>query len=106
MAPVVLNIAYPAGSSFNKDYYLNTHMLLAVDAWKDIGGLVDWKLLTALGDNSPYDAVLQVTWESAEALGKMRSQTSPEKQKELADDLPNYSTKAPSVWVLEVQGGS
>lgn len=105
MAPVVLNIAYPAGSSFNMDYYINKHLPPAIEAWSAIGGLVDWKILTPLGEGSPYDAHLQVTWESAEALGKMRTAVSPEAQKALQEDVPNFSTKTPTHWVSEVKTG-
>ncbi|KAM0820100.1 hypothetical protein AB5N19_05919 [Seiridium cardinale] len=105
MAPVVLHVAYPTGSSFNADYYINTHLPPAIKAWKATGGLVDWKVLTPFGEGSPYDALLQVTWESAEVLGKMQSETSPEARKALEADLPHYSTKAPSMWVTEVKAG-
>jgi hypothetical protein len=105
MAPVVLYIAYPAGSSFNTDYYINKHLPPALGVWKEISGFVDWKLLTPLGEGSPFDAILQVTWESAEALGRMQAQITPETQKALEDDLPNYSTKKASIWASEVKAG-
>lgn len=103
MAPAILHIAYPAGASFNKDYYVTKHLPPAIEAWKAIGGLVSWNLSTPLGEGSPYDAHLQVTWESAEALGKMRTNVSPQQQKALADDVPNFSTKTPSIWATTVE---
>jgi hypothetical protein len=103
MAPVILHIAYPAGASFNTDYYINKHLPPAIEGWKALGGLVGYKLLTPLGEGSPYDAVLQATWESPEALANMQAKVSPEQQKALADDVPNFSTKMPSIWVSEIK---
>ncbi|ETS74084.1 hypothetical protein PFICI_13950 [Pestalotiopsis fici W106-1] len=104
MAPVILNVAYPSGSDFNVEYYTSKHIPLAVEGWKAItSGLKDWKLYTPLGDNSPYAAVLEVTFESMEALVSVQTKAPAELQTKLKEDLVNYSTKPPSMWVSELK---
>ncbi|KAF3014282.1 hypothetical protein G7054_g3425 [Neopestalotiopsis clavispora] len=103
MAPVILNIAYPSGSNFNVEYYTTKHIPLAVEGWKPLGGLVNWKMYTPLGDNAPYAAVLEVTFESMEALVNVQTKAPAELQTKLKEDLPNYSTKPPTMWVSELK---
>ncbi|KAK6193722.1 hypothetical protein LQW54_012194 [Pestalotiopsis sp. IQ-011] len=103
MAPVILNIAYPSGSDFNVDYYTSRHIPFALGAWQKLGGLVGWKLYTPVGEGSPYAAHLEVTWDGIEAVVNMKTNSPPEVQKALADDLPNYSTKPPAIWVSELK---
>ncbi|KAI1855365.1 hypothetical protein JX265_006492 [Neoarthrinium moseri] len=106
MPAASLYIAYPAGSEFNVDYYKNKHLPPAIAGWSKAAGFVGYKLQTPVGQGSPYDAVLQVTFESLEALGKSQAAITPEQMQALKDDVPNFSKNPAAHWVMEVQDGA
>ncbi|USP77006.1 hypothetical protein yc1106_04280 [Curvularia clavata] len=92
MAGANVIILYPRkeGSTFNKEYYINSHMPLCEKIWKK-HGMKSW-VLTELNADGPYLYSLVMDWESHEAFGKGMQDPG---VKELMDDLKNYYTEPP-----------
>jgi uncharacterized protein (TIGR02118 family) len=90
-----LSVLYPAaeGAQFDHDYYRDHHVPLALQTW----GLTDAEIDT--GINGPYVAAVHFRFESMEA---MKTAMSAEGSKDLAADVPNYTTITPIQQVSEI----
>lgn len=102
---ITLFVAYPKGAEINLEYYTTKHIPLALKAWEGVP-FTGWKLETPVGDNSPYEVVFTISFDSMEGVGKMQTAVSAEAQKGLQDDLVNYSKKPPQIWVMDVKKSS
>jgi uncharacterized protein (TIGR02118 family) len=90
-----LSVLYPAaeGAQFDHDYYRDHHVPLALQTW----GLTDAEIDT--GIHGPYVAAVHFRFESMEA---MKTAMSAEGSKDLAADVPNYTTITPIQQVSEI----
>ena len=81
---IKVSVYYPSseGSTFDHDYYRNTHVPLAAKAWSPASTVID------KGVNGPYVAAVHFTFDSLEAMGAaMGSPLTAEVQA----DVPNYT---------------
>lgn len=86
-------VLYPrstSDSTFNKSYYLSTHMPLCEKVWKKHG--LKSYIVSELNADGPYVMTVVMQWESQEAFGKAVQDPG---TKELMDDLVNYYTEKP-----------
>jgi uncharacterized protein (TIGR02118 family) len=92
-----LSVYYPAGdgATFDHDYYRNSHVPLAVEAWGLESAEID------KGLDGPYVAAVHFTFESLEALGE--AMAAPGTGAVMAD-VPNYTNIAPVMQTSEIVG--
>ena len=92
-----LSVLYPTteGATFDHDYYRDTHVPLAVEAWGLDGAEID------KGIDGPYVAAVHFRFESMEAMGEAMG--SP-RTAEVMADVANYTTIAPVLQTSEVVG--
>jgi uncharacterized protein (TIGR02118 family) len=85
-------VAYPRKdtSTFNKEYYLSTHMPLVAKYWKKHG--LKSYAVTELNAESPYSICVVMDFESADGWGAAAEDSN---TKEIMDDVPNFSTEGP-----------
>ncbi|KAH7408095.1 hypothetical protein DE146DRAFT_645252 [Phaeosphaeria sp. MPI-PUGE-AT-0046c] len=85
-------VAYPRvdGSTFNKEYYLSTHMPLVEKIWKKHG--LKSYAVTELNADGPYTYMVVMDFESLEGWGA--AATDPN-TKEIMQDLDNFSNQHP-----------
>ena len=90
-----VSVYYPTtdGASFDHDYYRDTHVPMARDAW----GLTD--ALIEKGINGPYVAAVHVTFDSMDALGEAMGS---EKSAAVIDDVTNFTTISPIMQISEI----
>jgi uncharacterized protein (TIGR02118 family) len=90
-----LSVLYPAtdGATFDHDYYRDTHVPLAVEAWGLDGAAID------KGIDGPYVAALHLTFESMEAMGAAMAG---EGTAAVMADVANYTTIAPVLQTSEI----
>jgi uncharacterized protein (TIGR02118 family) len=83
-------VLYPRkeGSTFDKEYYLKTHMPLAMKHWGKHG--FKSYAVTELNDDSPYSYSVVMEFESYESFGKA---TQDPGTKEVMDDVTNFSSE-------------
>jgi uncharacterized protein (TIGR02118 family) len=96
---IVFSVLYPKtdGASFDHDYYANSHVPLAIDAW----GLDAGQARIEKGLDGPYEAAVHFTFDSAEALGAAMGS---ERTGEVMADVANYTTITPVTQMSEVVG--
>ena len=90
-----LSVFYPSteGATFDHDYYRDTHVPLAVNAWSLDGAEID------KGINGPYVAAVHFMFESLKA---MQAALGSEGTAEVMADIANYTTIQPVVQTSEV----
>ncbi|CBX95231.1 hypothetical protein IAQ61_004055 [Plenodomus lingam] len=92
MSGAIVVVAYPRTdkSTFNKDYYISTHIPLVEKTWKPFG-LKSWTVgeLTADG---PYSFTVVFEFESLEAFGKAIQDPG---TKAVMEDVANFSSEQP-----------
>ena len=88
---------YPVteGASFDYDYFVGTHVPLALKAWGLGSAQVD------KGVNGPYVAAAHFEFESQEALG---AALGAEGTAEVTADMANYTTIQPVTQISEIIG--
>ncbi|KAI1259440.1 hypothetical protein F5Y18DRAFT_409404 [Xylariaceae sp. FL1019] len=97
--PYIMSVVYPAGTKFDMDYYLATHMPLVQKKWAPYG-LKAWKVHEYTTPDAAYTVQANLEWESEEACEKAKA--APEGA-EVFGDVPNFSDKTPSVWGGDVK---
>lgn len=92
MSGALVVVAYPRkdGSTFDKDYYLSTHIPLVSKYWKK-HGLKSW-VVSELNTDGPYSYTVVMEFESHESFG---AATQDPNTKEVMDDVKNFSSEAP-----------
>jgi uncharacterized protein (TIGR02118 family) len=90
-----LSVYYPSGDSttFDHDYYRDTHVPLAVEAWGLESADID------KGINGPYVAAVHFTFESLDALGE--AMAAPGTGAVMAD-VANYTNISPVMQTSEI----
>ncbi|GKZ40188.1 hypothetical protein AbraIFM66950_003051 [Aspergillus brasiliensis] len=92
---VAVQVIYPASaaSSFNKEYYLNTHIPLAKSRWGP-EGLLSWAVFAG-GEGTGYSVQAVLIWKSLEAYN---AQT----EEEVVNDIKNFTNVLPYRWIGEI----
>ncbi|KAF2831096.1 hypothetical protein CC86DRAFT_366562 [Ophiobolus disseminans] len=87
-------VAYPRkeGATFDKDYYLSTHMPLAAKHWKK-HGLKSYTVTELTGDG-PYSYSVVLEFESPEGFPAAAADPN---TKEVMDDVPKFSNEQPII---------
>jgi uncharacterized protein (TIGR02118 family) len=85
-------VAYPRkdGATFNKEYYLSTHMPLVEKYWKKHG--LKSYAVTELNADGPYTYSVVMEFDSYEGFGAAAADPN---TKEVMDDVPNFSNEQP-----------
>jgi uncharacterized protein (TIGR02118 family) len=96
---IVFSVLYPKtdGATFDHDYYANSHVPLAIDAW----GLDAGQARIEKGLDGPYEAAVHFTFDSADALGAAMGS---ERTGEVMADVANYTTITPVTQMSEIVG--
>ena len=96
----VVQFIYPksAASTFNMEYYLNTHWPLVEKLWGP-QGLLSWSVTTG-GEEADYHVQAVVFWESLDVVKNLTS------VEEVMDDVRNFTDATPTRWVGTVVGQS
>jgi uncharacterized protein (TIGR02118 family) len=96
---IVFSVLYPKteGASFDHDYYANSHVPLAVEAW----GLDASQARIEKGLDGPYEAAVHFSFDSMEAMGAAMGS---ERTGEVMADVANYTTITPVTQTSEVVG--
>ncbi|KAI5856699.1 hypothetical protein GGS23DRAFT_588786 [Durotheca rogersii] len=100
MTTAIVSVVYPAGTKFDMDYYLATHMPLVQLKWAPLG-LKNWKVIEFTNPEAPYSVQAVLEWEDATQFAK--ASATPE-AKEVFDDIPNFSDQKPTVLSGTVKG--
>ena len=89
------SVHYPngEGTTFDHDYYANTHIPLCVDIWKPAKAEID------KGIDGPNAAAVHFYFDSMETF--MSSMSSPRSGEALAD-VPNYTNITPTTQLSEI----
>jgi uncharacterized protein (TIGR02118 family) len=101
---IKVSILYPnqPGSHFDADYYLTSHMPLAVRLLAPVlkGASVDVGLSGMSPDQPPpFAAICELTCDSAQAFGEAFAPH----QAELMQDIPNYTDVQPLIQFSEIR---
>ncbi|KAI1500907.1 hypothetical protein F5X99DRAFT_384839 [Biscogniauxia marginata] len=101
MAPTTtVSVAYPAGTKFNMDYYLKSHMPLVQSKWTPYG-LKVWRVAQYDNAESPYVVQAWLEFENAEGWAKASGGA---EAKDIFGDIVNFSDKEPIVLVGVITG--
>ena len=94
MSGATAMVIYPRkeGSTFNKEYYLSTHMPLANKIWKKYG--LKGYTVSELSADGPYSIAVVMEWEDADGFGKAVQDPG---TKEVMDDVKNFSSESPVI---------
>lgn len=89
------SVLYPSteGASFDHDYYVNTHVPMAAEAWGVEGAQID------RGLSGPYVAAVHFTFDSTEAL---HAALGAPRTAEVMGDVVNYTTISPVTQTSEI----
>ncbi len=92
-----LSVFYPSGegSTFDHDYYRDSHVPLAVKTWGLDGAGID------KGIDGPYVAAVHFTFESMDALGAAMGVPG---TADVMADVANYTNIAPVMQTSEIVG--
>jgi uncharacterized protein (TIGR02118 family) len=92
---VKFSVLYPKteGATFDRDYYVSTHVPLAVSTWGLDGAEID------LGIDGPYEAAVHFIFPDTDAIGAALG--SPGTADVMAD-MANYTTIQPVIQTSEV----
>jgi uncharacterized protein (TIGR02118 family) len=85
-------VAYPRkdGSTFDKDYYLSSHMPLVEKYWKKHG--LKSYTVTELNADGPYSYSVVMDFDSHEGWGAAGADPN---TKEIMEDVPKFSSEYP-----------
>ncbi|KAI1400124.1 hypothetical protein F4819DRAFT_385577 [Hypoxylon fuscum] len=100
MGLTTVSVCYPAGAKIDMDYYLKHHMPLVQAKWAQYG-LKSWKVAQYTNEGAVYAVQAWLEFESSEQWAKAES--SPE-GKEIFENIPKFSDKAPSKLIGVVAG--
>ncbi|EOA86361.1 uncharacterized protein SETTUDRAFT_39497 [Exserohilum turcica Et28A] len=94
MAVGTVFVMYPRkdGSTFNKDYYLTSHMELCKKHWTK-HGFKSWSVTEPNAD-SPYICISVLEFETPEGFGNAAQDST---IKEIMEDVKNYYTEPPVI---------
>ncbi|EME88131.1 uncharacterized protein MYCFIDRAFT_148752 [Pseudocercospora fijiensis CIRAD86] len=92
-----VTVVYPAGGTFNMDYYKSTHMPLVQEKWAKYG-LKSWKVVK-FPDDSPYSVQATLEWDN---IKQFQDAASGPEAKDVLGDVPNFSNKDPVIMAGEV----
>ena len=102
---ILVTVMYPAGpeNSFNRGYYLETHIALVKERWRSMG-LENVQLLRGIASGDGSEPVYQVI-----ALLSFRSQQEFQKAvqahgQEIFGDIPKFTSVQPVVQINEALG--
>ncbi|KAI0014872.1 hypothetical protein F4780DRAFT_773925 [Xylariomycetidae sp. FL0641] len=98
MAPATVSVVYPAGTKFDMDYYLSTHMPLVQSTWTSFG-LKSWKVAKYTNDGAAYVVQAWLEWEHLDQWAK--ASQAPEAKK-VFDDIAKFSDQSPQILAGEV----
>ena len=92
MAGAQVIVAYPRNkdSTFNKEYYLSTHMPLVAKYWKKHG--LKSFAVTEFAADLPYSYSVVMEFESYEGWGAAAADAN---TKEIMEDVKNFSNEQP-----------
>jgi uncharacterized protein (TIGR02118 family) len=92
MSGVQVLVAYPRkeSSSFNKEYYLSTHMPLAAKYWKKHG--FKSYSVSECNEDGPYMIISVMVFETKEGWGAAIEDPN---TKEVMEDIPNFTSEHP-----------
>lgn len=92
MSGALVIVAYPRkdGATFDKDYYLSTHMPLVEKHWKKHG--LKSYAVSELNADGPYTYTVVIEFESHEGFAAAGQDPN---TKEVMDDVKNFSNEAP-----------
>jgi uncharacterized protein (TIGR02118 family) len=102
---IVITVLYPAGpeGSFDRDYYVQTHIPLVKARWTRMG-LEDVRLLrgtgTGDGEQPPYQVMALLSFHSMEDFEKAAQAHGPE----IFADIPKFTSVKPIVQINETLG--
>ena len=90
-----VSVFYPSseGSSFDHDYYRNTHVPMAVKGWNPVSSEID------RGVSGPYEAAVHFVFPSMDAF--QNAMASPATG-DLMADLPNYTNIEAIIQIAEI----
>ncbi|KAI1122002.1 hypothetical protein F5Y10DRAFT_255109 [Nemania abortiva] len=98
----IVSVKYPAGTTFDMDYYLKTHMPLVQKLWTPYG-LKAWKIAQYDNAGAPYVVQAWLEWESKEhadkGIGGLDATT-------IFDDVAKFSDKKPVLSNGELVGSA
>ncbi|KAM0257122.1 hypothetical protein ACHAQJ_004587 [Trichoderma viride] len=80
------------GEFFNMDYYVNTHMPIAVKNWTP-HGLISWQVVK-FGPDAPFYGGVLFTWEKE---GDGEKALAAPATKNVLDDVPNFTNMQPTL---------
>lgn len=89
-----VSVFYPSGddTTFDHEYYKNTHVPMCTAAW-NVGAEID------KGTSGPYVAAVHFFFESMDAM--QAAMGSPDTAKIMAD-VPNYTNQTPVMQISEI----
>lgn len=92
-----VSVSYPSSddSTFDHDYYVATHIPLAVDAWNPVRSEID------KGINGPNVAAVHFYFQS---LDDFQAAMASEKTGDVMLDVANYTNISPVLQVSEIVG--
>lgn len=91
-ASVIAAYGRKEGATFDKDYYLSTHMPLVFKHWEK-HGMKGYKV-TELNAESPYTYIVVMDFDKAEGFGAAVQDAG---TKEIMEDVPKFSTEQPTL---------
>jgi uncharacterized protein (TIGR02118 family) len=94
---IKFSVLYPKteGATFDHDYYVNSHVPLALSTWGIDSAEID------KGIDGPYEAAVHFTFADQEALGAALGAPG---TAEVMADVANYTTIVPVTQLSEVVG--
>ncbi|KEQ90349.1 hypothetical protein AUEXF2481DRAFT_704467 [Aureobasidium subglaciale EXF-2481] len=99
----ILLYPFKAGSTFNINYYISTHMPSVAKLYGPYG-LVRWEVLQFSGDEtSPYIVQTVLFWDN---LDQLNAANSSDGAKYLREDIKNFSSVMPVALVGNIAGQS
>jgi len=96
--PATATVLYPAGPSFNLDYYLTSHMPMVVKLWGEFG-LTGYTI--SKPTDGPYQLLCVLNFNSLEGFQKAASSPA---AKTVMGDITNYTTAEAVISFGEVVG--
>jgi uncharacterized protein (TIGR02118 family) len=94
---IQVSVYYPSseGSTFDHDYYRNTHVPLVQKAWNPVSTMVE------KGVNGPHVAAVHVTFASMDAFNAAMGSPL---TSDVMTDVANYTNIAPLMQISEIVG--
>ncbi|KAI7544036.1 hypothetical protein KC331_g7042 [Hortaea werneckii] len=96
-----ISVLYPAGTKFDLDYYMATHMPLVMNKWSSYG-LKSWKVVKMPFDQA-FCVMALLEWGS---MGEFQKAGEGPEIKDIMADVNNFSDKQPTFLTGELVGQS